>query len=52
MASDWFIEGMTNWLTKGIKANWMFSSKGNIGQLGNKLVSSFLSRTDTVQTDT
>jgi len=52
MASEWFIEGMTNWLTKGIKASWMFIGKETIGQSGNKLVSSFLSRTNTVQTDT
>ena len=52
MASDWFFEGMSNWLIKGLRANWMFISKGNIGKLGNNLISSFMSRTDTVQTDT
>jgi hypothetical protein len=51
MARDWYIDGMNNWLNKGLKASWMYIKDGSIGKMGKNLVYKYLLRTDTAETD-
>ena len=51
MARDWYMDGMGNWLNKGLKASWMYIKDGSIGKMGKNLVYKYLLRTDTAEID-